>query len=62
MKRALLLVVLLVGCTSQERKDQYCLDWDTYTYVRERCIPLYGALICADEEVTKLYCRLYDDE
>jgi len=62
MKRALLLVVLLSGCTAQERKEENCLDWGTITYVRETCIPFYGSLVCADEEVTKLYCRLYDEE
>ena len=62
MRRAFLLVILLSGCTVQERKEEDCVDWGTITYVRETCIPLYGALICADEEVTEMYCRLYDEE
>jgi hypothetical protein len=62
MKRALLLAILLSGCAVQERKEENCIDWGTITYVRERCIPFYGDLVCAEEEVTTLYCRLYDDE
>jgi hypothetical protein len=39
-----------------------CADYGSYTVVRERCIPLYGTLVCADEEVTEVYCKLYFEE
>ena len=56
----LLPLLLLVGCAEPETRT--CLDYGSYTYVREKCIPMYGTLVCADEEVTRVYCKLYDEE
>ena len=60
MKR-LLLLLLLSGCVT-ETDTRICADYGSYTVVRERCIPLYGTLVCADEEVTEVYCKLYFEE
>ena len=60
MKR-LLLLLLLSGCVT-ETDTRMCADYGSYTIVRERCVPLYGTLVCADEEVTKVYCKLYFEE
>lgn len=56
MKRALFFLVL-VGCTAVEEKGD-CIDWDYYTEIVEKCIPLYGQLICAEQEVTRYVCTL----
>ena len=61
MKR-LLLLLLLSGCVI-EPDTRVCADYCSYTFVKEKCIPMYGALICADEEVTEVFCkRHFDDE
>ena len=60
MKR-LLLLLLLSGCVT-ETDTRMCADYGSYTIVRERCVPLYGTLVCADEEVTEVYCKLYFEE
>ena len=60
MKR-LLLLLLLSGCVT-ETDTRICADYGSYTIIKERCIPLYGTLVCADEEVTKVYCKLYFEE
>ena len=59
--KKLLLLLLLSGCVS-EPETRMCADYGTYTYVKERCIPMYGMLVCADEEVTEVYCKLYFEE
>jgi hypothetical protein len=60
MKR-LLLLLLVPGCVI-EPDTRICADYGSYTYVKNKCIPLYGALICADEEVTEVYCKRYFEE
>ena len=60
MKR-LLLLLLLSGCVT-ETDTRICADYGSYTIIKERCIPLYGTLVCADEEVTEVYCKLYFEE
>ena len=43
-----LLAVLLttvVSCSTIE-DERICLDWDSRVVIREKCIPMYGALIC----------------
>ena len=59
--KKLLLLLLLSGCVT-ETDTRMCADYGSYTVVRERCIPLYGTLVCADEEVTEVYCKLYFEE
>jgi hypothetical protein len=59
--KRLLLLLLLSGCVS-EPETRMCADYGSYTIVRERCVPLYGTLVCADEEVTEVYCKLYFEE
>lgn len=59
---AILLSLCYTGCSvNEEKDDRTCIDWGSYTTVQERCIPLYGQLICSSEEVTKMYCKLYDE-
>jgi len=67
--RFLLVVVLtvvtscgiIVGCVSQKQDKRICIDWDSRVVIREKCIPMYGALICVDEEKTETWCVLYEE-
>jgi hypothetical protein len=59
---ALLSGLLYTGCSTVE-DDRICIDFGSYTLVKEKCVPMYGALICMDQEVTETYCKLYlEDE
>lgn len=60
MKR-LLLLLLLSGCVT-EPDTRICAEYGSYTIEKQRCIPMYGALICADEEVTEVFCKRYFEE
>jgi hypothetical protein len=59
--KRLLLLLLIPGCVI-EPDTRVCADYGSYTFVKERCIPMYGALICADEEVTELFCKRYFED
>ena len=59
--RGLFLLLLISGCVV-EPETRTCAEYGSYTFVKERCIPLYGALICADEEVTEVFCKRYFEE
>jgi len=59
MKQWILPVVMITGCTVVE-DDRICLDWESREVIRERCIPMYGTLICADEQKVKHRCVLYE--
>jgi hypothetical protein len=59
--KKLLPLLLLTGCVT-EPDTRICADYGSYTIVKERCIPLYGAIICADEEVTEVFCKRYIEE
>ena len=61
MVRILLLLLLLSGCVT-EPDTRTCADYGSYTIVKERCVPLYGAVICVDEEVTEVFCKRYFEE
>jgi len=62
MKQLLLLLLLLFpGCVI-EPDTRVCAEYGSFTFVKEKCIPLYGALICGDEEVTDVYCKRYLEE
>lgn len=54
-------LVLLVGCTATLTEERLCLDWGSREVVKEKCIPLYGNLICAEEQVTEYFCKLYEE-
>ena len=60
MKR-LLLLLLVPGCVIKP-DTRICADYGSYTYVKNKCVPLYGALVCADEEVTEVFCKRYFDD
>ncbi len=60
MKR-LLLLLLLSGCVI-EPDTRICAEYGSYTTVKERCIPMYGSLVCADEEVTEVFCKRYFED
>ena len=57
--KAIALLLVLSGCVAQEERE--CIDYTTITYEREKCIPFYGSLVCATEEVTELRCIRYDE-
>ena len=59
--KKLLPLLLLTGCVT-EPDTRICVDYGSYTIVKERCIPMYGALICANEEVTEVFCKRYFEE
>ena len=59
--KKLLPLLLLAGCVT-EPDTRVCADYGSYTFAKEKCIPLYGALICANEEVTEVYCKRYFEE
>jgi hypothetical protein len=64
MKKILVFLTLMLytGCSVNEEKDnRICIDYGTFTWVKEKCTPLYGQLICMDQEVTETYCKLYDE-
>ena len=60
MKR-LLLLLLLSGCVT-DPDTRICAEYGSYTTVKERCIPMYGALICVEEEVTEVFCKRYFED
>ena len=42
--------------------DRMCIDFGSRTIVKNQCMPVYGNLICSDEEVTETYCKLYVED
>ena len=52
---------IIVGCTVAEVDNRICLDWDSRVVIREKCIPMYGTLICADQEKVETWCVLYEE-
>jgi hypothetical protein len=59
MKKYILYFIFLSACTAVE-DDRICLDWESREMIRKKCIPMYGALICADERKVEHRCVLYD--
>ena len=57
--RWLACLLLVAGCASQD--DRECVDFKSVAMEREKCIPLYGALLCATEIVTDLVCVRYEE-
>jgi len=53
--------LMYTGCSMVE-DDRMCIDFGSRTIVKNQCIPVYGNLICADEEVTETYCKLYAED
>ena len=53
---------MYTGCITAEKDDRICIEFGTYTYMKNKCIPLYGAMVCADQEVTETYCKLYAED
>ena len=51
---------VLAGCVTPEEKGN-CLDWQVTETVQEKCIPMYGNLICAERVVHRYHCILRDD-
>jgi hypothetical protein len=60
--KKLLPILLISGCVAVEENDRICLDWRSSTEPVERCIPVYGTMICATEERTRYWCVLYEEE
>lgn len=59
--RCLVPLFALFGCVG-EPEQRMCADFGSHTIERERCIPLYGTLLCATEEVTEVYCKRYFED
>ena len=60
MKKLLLALVLLTGCTTPP-DNRTCLDWKSSIEVVEECAPIYGNIICATKEKPRYWCVLYDE-
>ena len=50
MKQWILPVVMISGCATQEKDDRICLEWKSQVEIKERCIPMYGNIVCADRK------------
>ena len=61
MKRWIIPLLIISGCAVPEQDNRICIDWDSRVVIREKCIPMYGALICADEEKVETWCVLYEE-
>ena len=53
-------LTVVVSCSTIE-EDRICLDWDSRVVIREKCIPMYGTLLCADEQKVETWCVLYEE-
>ena len=60
MKKLLLTLVLLTGCTTPV-DNRTCLDWKSSMEIVEECTPLYGNIICVQKEKPRYRCVLYDE-
>ena len=49
------------GCTAVQEDDRVCIDWDSTVEVVERCVPLYGNMVCTTEEKARYWCKLYEE-
>ena len=52
---------LVARCAVPEQDNRICIDWDSRVVIREKCIAMYGTLICADQEKTETWCVLYEE-
>lgn len=59
--RWLVLLLVLSGCVV-ERDTRMCADYGYRTVEKQKCVPLYGSLICGVEPVTETYCKLYFED
>lgn len=62
MRVMLITLILLGGCTTVQEDDRMCLDWDSTVELVERCVPMYGNMICTTEEKARYWCKLYLEE
>ena len=56
---AVLLLTSAVGCSTIDEDERDCIDWVSYEVSKEKCVPMYGTLICGTDTRTKLRCVLY---
>lgn len=63
MKKLTIIFAFLIfsGCAT-EKDDRICLDWKTVKETKQKCVPLYGNIICAEETVVRNICKLYHVE
>lgn len=55
------MVAFGVSCTSVEEDNRICLDWESREVVKEKCVPLYGALVCGEEQKIENRCTLWEE-
>ncbi|WJE87946.1 hypothetical protein YFHUAIHA_CDS0073 [Phage C48C1] len=58
---AVLTTLVSCGIINESNDTRICIDWDSRVVIREKCIPMYGTLICADEEKVETWCVLYEE-
>ena len=58
MKKAIWTLLFISGCVTPD--DRVCIDYDSITFEREKCIPFYGQMICANEEQTRVFCTRWE--
>ena len=56
-----LLLTSVVGCSTIDADERECIDWISYEVSKEKCVPMYGALICGTDTRTKYKCVLYEE-
>lgn len=63
MKKLTIIFAFLIfsGCAT-EKDERICLDWKTVKETKQKCVPLYGNIICAEETVVRNICKLYHVE
>lgn len=57
--RSFAFFILVAGCAVPENKN--CLDWKHYKTRQQTCTPIYGNLICVEQDVIKHYCVLWEE-
>ena len=61
MGRSFIAVLMIMTACTTTKDDRICLEWSYKQYQQQKCVPLYGNFICADELVTKYQCILYEE-
>ena len=54
-----MLLTMSVSCSIIDEDERDCIDWVSYEVSKERCVPMYGTLVCGTDTRTKLRCVLY---
>ena len=56
--RYLLVGLLLTGCTTTQ-DERICIDYKIISYESDKCVPLYGDIICHEVIKKDVICTRY---